>query len=48
MKTSTGMVFMAELTFKKGVNAAKVCLKTENIAYGVQAKVALESLLRAQ
>eukprot|EP00581_Thalassiosira_minuscula_P012484 CAMPEP_0183728516 /NCGR_PEP_ID=MMETSP0737-20130205/28241_1 /TAXON_ID=385413 /ORGANISM="Thalassiosira miniscula, Strain CCMP1093" /LENGTH=920 /DNA_ID=CAMNT_0025960477 /DNA_START=89 /DNA_END=2851 /DNA_ORIENTATION=+ len=48
MKTTTGMVFMAELTFKKGVNAAKVCLKTENIAYGVQAKVALETLLRYQ
>eukprot|EP00578_Thalassiosira_sp_NH16_P018230 CAMPEP_0181115134 /NCGR_PEP_ID=MMETSP1071-20121207/21272_1 /TAXON_ID=35127 /ORGANISM="Thalassiosira sp., Strain NH16" /LENGTH=926 /DNA_ID=CAMNT_0023199325 /DNA_START=68 /DNA_END=2848 /DNA_ORIENTATION=+ len=48
MRTTTGMVFMAELTFKQGVNAAKVCLKTENIAYGVQAKVALENLLRAQ
>jgi len=48
MKTSTGMTFMAELTFKKGVNAAKVCIKTENIAYGVQAKVALENLLRTQ
>jgi AP-1 complex subunit beta-1 len=47
MKTTTGMIFMAELTFKKGVNAAKVCLKTENIAYGVQAKVALEILLRS-
>lgn len=48
MCTTTGMVFMAELTFKKGVNAAKVCLKTENIAFGVQAKVALETLLRSQ
>lgn len=49
MKTAaTGMVFMAELTFKKGVNAAKVCLKTEDVAYGVQAKVALENLLRLQ
>ena len=48
MKTSTGMTFMAELTFKKGVNAAKVCIKTENIAYGVQAKIALENLLRTQ
>ena len=47
MRTSTGMTFMAELTFKKGVNAAKVCIKTENIAYGVQAKVALENLLRS-
>lgn len=47
MRTSTGMSFMAELTFKKGVNAAKVCIKTENIAYGVQAKVALENLLRS-
>lgn len=49
MRTAnSGMIFMAELTFKKGVNAAKVCLKTENIAYGVQAKVALENLLRSQ
>lgn len=47
MRTTTGMVFMAELTFKNGVNAAKVCLKTEHIAYGVQAKVALETLLRS-
>lgn len=47
MRTTTGMVFMAELTFKNGVNAAKVCLKTEQIAYGVQAKVALETLLRS-
>ena len=47
MRTTTNMVFMAELTFKQGVNAAKVCLKTENIAYGVQAKVALETLLRS-
>lgn len=46
MKTTTGMIFMAELTFKKGVNAAKVCIKTESGAYGVQAKVALENLLR--
>lgn len=47
MRTTTGMTFMAELTFKQGVNAAKVCLKTENIAYGVLAKVALENLLRS-
>jgi len=47
MGTATGMIFMAELTFKKGVNAAKVCVKTESIAYGVQAKVALENLLRS-
>jgi AP-1 complex subunit beta-1 len=47
MKTTTGMIFMAELTFKKGVNAAKVCVKTGNIAFGPQAKVALETLLRS-
>eukprot|EP00584_Thalassiosira_punctigera_P000002 CAMPEP_0172531888 /NCGR_PEP_ID=MMETSP1067-20121228/5124_1 /TAXON_ID=265564 ORGANISM="Thalassiosira punctigera, Strain Tpunct2005C2" /NCGR_SAMPLE_ID=MMETSP1067 /ASSEMBLY_ACC=CAM_ASM_000444 /LENGTH=941 /DNA_ID=CAMNT_0013316325 /DNA_START=77 /DNA_END=2902 /DNA_ORIENTATION=+ len=47
MRTNTGMAFMAELTFKRGVNAAKVCLKTEDVAYGVQAKVALETLLRS-
>jgi len=48
MRTGTGMEFLAELTFKKGVNAAKVCLKTQDIAYGVLAKVALETLLRSQ
>lgn len=46
MKTVTGMTFLAELTFKEGVNACKVCLKTESIAYGVLAKVALENLLK--
>lgn len=46
MKTLTGMDFLAELTFKKGVNACKVCLKTENSSYGLLAKTALESLLR--
>jgi AP-1 complex subunit beta-1 len=47
MRTVTGMEFLAELTFKKGVNACKVCLKTESVAYGVLAKVALENLLRS-
>ncbi|KAL7572740.1 hypothetical protein ACA910_009008 [Epithemia clementina (nom. ined.)] len=46
MRTYTGMEFLAELTFKQGVNACKVCLKTENSAYGLLAKTALESLLR--
>lgn len=46
MRTVTGMEFLAELTFKRGVNACKVCLKTESAAYGVLAKVALENLLR--
>jgi len=46
MRTITGMEFLAELTFKQGVNACKVCLKTENAAYGAMAKVALETLLR--
>ena len=31
MRTTTGMVFMVELTFKKGVNAAKVCRNNENV-----------------
>lgn len=48
MRTVTGMEFLAELTFKQGVNACKVCLKTENSAYGMLAKSALESLLRGQ
>jgi AP-1 complex subunit beta-1 len=46
IRTLTGMDFLAELTFKKGVNACKVCLKTESSAYGLLAKTALESLLR--
>ena len=46
MRTFTGMEFLAELTFKRGVNACKVCLKTENSSYGLLAKQAIESLLR--
>lgn len=47
MKTVTDVAFLAELTFKKGVNACKVCLKTENSSYGLLAKQSLENLLRA-
>jgi len=47
MRTVTNMEFLAELTFKQGVNACKICLKTENSAYGSLAKQALEALLRA-
>eukprot|EP00934_Nitzschia_sp_Nitz4_P004343 Nitzschia sp. Nitz4//scaffold16_size188269//138826//141568//NITZ4_001810-RA/size188269-augustus-gene-0.97-mRNA-1//-1//CDS//3329538574//4333//frame0 len=46
MRTLTNMEFLAELTFKQGVNACKICLKTENTSYGTLAKQALESLLR--
>lgn len=46
MRTVTGMEFLAELTFKAGVNACKICLKTESVGYGVLAKVALENILR--
>mmetsp|Transcript_16560 Transcript_16560/g.47058 ORF Transcript_16560/g.47058 Transcript_16560/m.47058 type:complete len:883 (+) Transcript_16560:141-2789(+) len=46
MRTVTNMEFLAELTFKHGVNACKICLKTESAAYGALAKLALESLLR--
>lgn len=46
MRTKTNMEFLAELTFKQGVNACKICLKTENAPYGALAKQALESLLR--
>jgi len=46
MRTVTNMEFLAELTFKQGVNACKICLKTENAAYGALAKQALETLLR--
>mmetsp|Transcript_6931 Transcript_6931/g.11471 ORF Transcript_6931/g.11471 Transcript_6931/m.11471 type:complete len:417 (+) Transcript_6931:68-1318(+) len=46
MRTVSGMDFLAELTFKQGVNACKVCLKTENAGYGAFAKTALEKMLR--
>jgi len=46
MKTLSGMEFLAEITFKRGVNACKICVKTESTAYGVVAKSALENLLR--
>jgi AP-1 complex subunit beta-1 len=46
MRTVTNVDFLAELTFKQGVNACKICLKTENSAYGPLAKQSLETLLR--
>mmetsp|Transcript_9684 Transcript_9684/g.18175 ORF Transcript_9684/g.18175 Transcript_9684/m.18175 type:complete len:904 (+) Transcript_9684:167-2878(+) len=46
MKTLTGMDFLVELTFKKGINACKICIKSENTAYGHLAKDAIENLLR--
>ena len=46
MKTKTGMDFLAEITFKKGVNACKVCVKAENSSYGLLAKNAIEGVLR--
>jgi AP-1 complex subunit beta-1 len=46
MRTVTNVDFLAELTFKQGINACKICLKTENASYGALAKQALESLLR--
>lgn len=46
MKTVSGMEFLCELTFKAGVNAAKLCVKTQNVSYGPLAKAAIESLLR--
>jgi len=47
MQTFSGQHFLAELTFKQGVNACKVCLKTESSSYGLLAKAALERLLRS-
>jgi len=46
MKTMTGMAFLAELTFKQGINACKICVKTEATSYGSLAKVAVENVLR--
>mmetsp|Transcript_53076 Transcript_53076/g.79308 ORF Transcript_53076/g.79308 Transcript_53076/m.79308 type:complete len:158 (+) Transcript_53076:102-575(+) len=47
MRTVTEQDFLLELTFKQGVPACKICLKTESAAYGLLAKTALENLLRA-
>ena len=46
MRTQTNMEFLAELTFKQGVNACKICLKSESAGYGPLCKAALESLLK--
>jgi len=46
MKTLTGMDFLVELTFKVGINACKICIKTESTSYGQLAKAAIENLLR--
>ena len=46
MRTVTSIEFLAELTFKQGVTACKICLKTENISYGLLAKQAIEDVLR--
>lgn len=46
MRTVTQMEFLAELTFKQGVTACKICLKTENISYGLLAKQSIENVLK--
>ena len=46
MRSVTQKEFFAELTFKKGVTACKICLKTEDTAYGPLAKKAIEDILR--
>lgn len=46
MKTLTNMEFLCELTFKKGVDACKICVKTESTSYGALAKNSLENILR--
>jgi len=46
MRTISQMEFLAELTFKQGITACKICLKTENSPYGLLAKQSIEYLLR--
>jgi len=46
MRTVTQMEFLAEITFKQGVTACKICLKTDNASYGLLAKQAIEYVLR--
>lgn len=38
MRSVTQQEFLAELTFKKGVTACKLCLKTDSASYGLMAK----------
>jgi AP-1 complex subunit beta-1 len=45
MKTIADTTFLAELTFKSGVNACKVCVKAESTSYAPLAKTALETIL---
>ncbi|VEU38928.1 unnamed protein product [Pseudo-nitzschia multistriata] len=46
-RTVAQMDFLVELTFKQGVTACKICLKTESSSYGLLAKQAVESMLRS-
>jgi AP-1 complex subunit beta-1 len=46
MRTVTDQDFLAELTFKAGFNACKLCLKTDYASYGLLAKTAIERILR--
>ena len=45
MKTITGLEFLAELTFKNGVNACKICVKTESFELCAIAKDSIVNLL---
>lgn len=45
IKTIADATFLAELTFKSGVNACKVCVKSESTSYAPLAKTALETIL---
>jgi AP-1 complex subunit beta-1 len=45
IKTIADTIFLAELTFKSGVNACKVCVKAESTSYAPLAKMALENIL---
>jgi len=46
MKTLTNMKFFCKLTFKNGVNACKICVKTESSNYATLTKNALEIILK--
>jgi len=45
-KTLSGLAFLCEVTFKQGLNAVKLCVKSENMSYMGLAKEAIERCVR--
>ena len=47
LKTATGLLILLELTFKAGVNGAKICVKTEQPPFAPLAQQVLEAALKS-